>query len=100
MRPLDFVITPKGQFAIIEHVQTTQGIVNASIEFIGINKEYEKIAWYSEDELEIIDNLPHVLTAALYRRSSGSGDVDRFYPMIEKIQNSSTEGPHASSWRL
>lgn len=62
--PLDFVKTPKGAVAIVDGVTTIQGEIEISITFIGYNNT-EKNAWWREDELEVIDSLPHILAKTM-----------------------------------
>lgn len=64
IQPLDFVKTPKGAIAIVDGVSTMQGKVNVSITFIGYN-DTERNAWWREDELEVIDSLPHILAKTM-----------------------------------
>lgn len=63
MKPLDFVKTPKGNFAIIQEVSES----GASIEFIGEVPKFnrEKSAWWDVEELQIIDNLPNLLARTM-----------------------------------
>lgn len=86
MKPLDFVITPKGALAIVTEVNDTQidGQVNASIEFIGENTTYEHSAWWSQNELKVVDNLPSILARCMVHPfGSGKGPALRIYPRIK-----------------
>ena len=65
IHPLDFVKTPEGAIAIVDGVKTTQGEVNVSITFVGFNHTQEKNAWWREDELEVVDSLPHILAKTM-----------------------------------
>jgi len=64
MKPLDFIKTKSGNVGIINTVKKTQGVCSASIIFLG-TFEGEKIAWWKEDEFEVIDNLPDLLSKNL-----------------------------------
>ena len=76
MKPLDFVKTPRGGFAMI--TETHDG--RASIDFIGSGYLYEKNAWWDESEVEVIDNLPHLLgRIACHPFGRGQADVDRIF---------------------
>lgn len=63
--PLDFVKTPEGAIAIVDGVKTAQGEVEVSITFVGFNHTQERNAWWREDELEVIDSLPHILAKTM-----------------------------------
>ena len=67
MKPLDFVKTPKGGFAIIKEIDEYDGgKIQSSIIFIGdLNPGKEKNAWWREGELEVIDSLPSLLAREL-----------------------------------
>ena len=67
MNPLDFVKTPKGNIAMITEVSLPTDnypVIHCMIAFIGGgNPDGEKSGWWSEqDGLEIIDNLPSLLS--------------------------------------
>lgn len=67
MQPLDFVLTPLGAIALVSEVNEPQqpGMKRqASITFIGPSKG-EHNAWWSEDELQVIDSLPRILAVGL-----------------------------------
>jgi hypothetical protein len=64
MKPLDFVRTNTGGIGMITEVSTTQGIHTASIEFLH-SCDGGKTAWWSRDEIEIIDSLPDLLSREL-----------------------------------
>lgn len=67
MKTLDFVRTPGGSIAFITQMSTYQNKENKiihkyNIEFLGEeNSAHEKHAWWSENELKVIDNLPSLL---------------------------------------
>lgn len=58
MKPLDFVMTPKGGIGLI--TETNDGGKQASIEYIyNPNNEYN--AWWYEKELKVLISLPRLL---------------------------------------
>jgi len=58
-------------------------IYQASIEWIG--KTCNKTAWWSEDSLEVIDNLPNLLSRELrHPFSRGKKYEDSIYPIKSK----------------
>jgi hypothetical protein len=69
MKPLDFIKTPSGNIGMITEVSTIQGVHSASVEFLNTFNEdrfnLEKNSWWSENEFEIIDNLPDLLSRKL-----------------------------------
>lgn len=83
IKPLDFVITPKGAIALIGEMTITQNITTYSLNFLGGgNPTDEKNAWWSEKELKRIDNLASLLARNL---SSSCGDGEKcalkYYPI-------------------
>lgn len=82
MKPLDFVKTPKGNFAIIQEVSDS----GASIEFIGEVSKFnrEKNAWWEASELQIIDSLPNLLARTM-SHPFGTGDSagDKHFPITK-----------------
>lgn len=82
MKPLDFVKTPKGNFAIIREVSES----GASIEFIGEVSmfNHEKNAWWDAEELQIIDSLPNLLARTM-SHPFGTGDSagDKHFPITK-----------------
>lgn len=82
MKPLDFVKTPKGNFAIIREVSES----GASIEFIGEVPMFnrEKSAWWDAEELQIIDSLPNLLARTM-SHPFGAGDSagDKHFPITK-----------------
>ena len=69
MRPLDLVRTKKGDIGLITEVKSYKAVSgkivwSASIEFLKCFDE-PKTAWWDEDEIEIIDNLPNLLSREL-----------------------------------
>ena len=95
MKPLDFVVTPKGAFAII--TETWDGGKAASIDFIGPSHG-EKNAWWHEEghgipefcvcvdplpqlQLRVIGSLPRVLAMVMkHPFGHGEDDVNKFFP--------------------
>jgi|GEM_PF-5175306 len=67
IKPLDFVKTLNGSIAIVSEITSyisteKEPVYRASIEYIYQVKEDEKNAWWDKDDLEIIHNLPRLLT--------------------------------------
>ena len=63
LRPLDFVLTPKNNIALVTETHVTEsGIIQASIEFINPRHDYERNAWWNESELKVINTLPYILS--------------------------------------
>ena len=85
MKPLDFVKTPKGAIAIIK--ETYGNGREASISFLGGGSPTgEKNAWWGEsDGLEVIDNLPHLLSKmSCHPFGAGMEDVENTYPITKR----------------
>jgi hypothetical protein len=76
MKPLDFVKTRKGNLGMITEVSTCQGNLTASVAFLG-TFEGEKTAWWGADELEVVDNLPDLLSRNL-NHPFGTGSLQPF----------------------
>jgi len=49
MKPLDFIKTKKGNISTITEVSISQGVLTASIEFLGTFPD-EKTAWWSAEK--------------------------------------------------
>lgn len=81
-KPLDFVKTPCGNYAII--TETNDIGKRCSIAFIGKeNTDGERSAWWELGELEIIDSLPSLLARKLcHPFGTGRTDAARIYPKI------------------
>lgn len=82
LKPLDFVKTPKGSLAIISEVNfmAEDSYRQFSIEFLG-DSNNERCAWWSESELEYLDNLPSLLARTiLHPFGSGRKPAEFFYP--------------------
>jgi hypothetical protein len=82
MKPLDFVKTKGGSIAII--TETSDG--EAVIAFIWRNPDDYKnsvVAWYSEDDLEILGNLPHLLASKMaHPFGNGQEDADKAFKEV------------------
>jgi hypothetical protein len=64
MKALDIVRTPKGAIGFI--TETNNHGQTASINFIGdTNKEGENNAWWSIEQLEVIDSIPKMIATAM-----------------------------------
>lgn len=107
-RPLDFVLTPEGQTAIVtevsaqlpddhgythekclaylrEHAETGDYCRSYAIEIIGPNEPCERVAWYSPDELEVLDSLPRLLAKCLESsHSDGDGFREHYFGELKK----------------
>ena len=75
MKPLDFVITHKGNIAMIIEVSTLNS-PTASIRFLE-KRVGERSAWWNENELEIIGSLPDLLSQNL-KHPSGNNSLQPF----------------------
>ena len=64
MKPLDFVRTPQGALALVKEVLEDElGNRSASVSFIGGgHPTKERNAWWRSGDLEIVDNLPQLLS--------------------------------------
>lgn len=74
MKPLDIAKTAQGSLCIITEVNDHRGEnrFTAAVHFIGPYDRHEKVAWYTPEELIIIDSLPMVL-ARIAVSPGGSG---------------------------
>ena len=78
MKALDFVVTPKGQTALV--TETNDQGTSVSIRILGENTEREHSSWYDEDELTVIDNLALVLASNIcHPFGRGRQDAELFY---------------------
>ena len=79
MKPLDFIITEKGNVGIITDMNGNKAL----IEFLG-RYTGEKTAWWSKEELTIIDNLPHLLFRSMssknYSHYKQLKDAEKYFP--------------------
>jgi len=86
IKPLDFV-RPKGDTSAIGIIteissfMTTEGVCyQASIQWIGGSDKLHN-AWWTENEIEVIDNLPVLLSKSLsHPFGNGEEYVDDCYP--------------------
>lgn len=80
VKPLDFVITPKGGIAFVK--ETNMDGTRASITYLGGgNPTNEYNAWWNANDLKIIDNLPSLLSRELsHPFGDGKKDALKFYP--------------------
>ena len=83
MKPLDFVLTPRGAIGIVDELKTDschREECEVSIEFVGPSKG-EKCAWWNASELLVIDNLAALL-ARKFVHPFGSGQkfAEKYYP--------------------
>lgn len=86
MKPLDFIKTKAGNIGIITEVSVCQGIniesgadekfYSASVSFLNTFKG-EKSAWWHEEECEVIDSLPDLLSRNL-THPFGTGSIQPF----------------------
>jgi len=81
MKPLDFVKTQKGNIALITEIEYFDGISQASIEFLEGNVN-ERSAWWYENELEVINSLPLILSLSLCHQSGqGRENAENSFPL-------------------
>lgn len=102
-RPLDFVLTPEGQVAMVtecsaqfpdrhgdnsanrrdylkENAETGDHYRTYAVTIIGPNQPGERCAWYPPDELTVIDSLPRLLANNLQGSHSGrDGFVEHYF---------------------
>lgn len=88
---MDIVKTPKGSIAVI--TETNSKGTEASISFFrGFDSTNEKNAWWYEGELQIVDNLPRLLSEAMaHPFGNGAADVERFFGDGEEAAKSLDE---------
>lgn len=82
MKPLDFVRTPKGAIAMVVEVNEVDGRTDASISYIGGgNPTKEKNAWWREDELQVIDNFPQLVSREMaHPMGKGKEYAEKAFP--------------------
>ena len=61
IRPLDFVLTPKGNIALVNETNGDAGSIEVSITFINPEHGEEYNAWWKEEDLKVINSLPYIL---------------------------------------
>lgn len=85
MRQLDFVRTPKGGIAIIkERTEAKNGLgPQFTIEMLRGFENNEKTAWWSENELTVIDSIPNLLSRVMAHPFSNHSQesVDIQFPL-------------------
>jgi hypothetical protein len=79
MKPLDIVTTPKGAVAVVTETDGHK----ARIAYIrGLDKKRQHNAWWSENELDVIDSIPRILADELSAPGgSGFQAGDQFFPV-------------------
>lgn len=67
IKPLDFVLTPKGDLALVKETHQTQNTqVQCSIIYINkLHHEDTMNAWWCESELKVVNSLPLLLAEGL-----------------------------------
>ena len=61
IKPLDFVLTPEGNIALVNETNEDDGLIKVSITFINPEHGRERNAWWEEKDLKIINSLPYIL---------------------------------------
>ena len=86
MKPLDFVRTKAGNIALVVEVNTRQqGGLQASVSFIGEPTNYDYNAWHDEEDLEVINSLPRLLSLRLcHPFGQGKEPAKAAFPLPEK----------------
>ena len=74
IRPLDFVLTPKGNIALVNETNGDDESVEVSITFINPEHGEERNAWWREEELKVINSLPYILANGM-RHPFGRGHI-------------------------
>ena len=74
IRPLDFVLTPKGNIALVDETNGDDESVEVSITFINPEHGGERNAWWREEELKVINSLPYILADGM-RHPFGRGYI-------------------------
>ena len=72
IRPLDFVLTPEGNIALVDETNGDAGSIEVSITFINPEHGEEYNAWWKEEDLKIINSLPYILANGM-RHPFGKG---------------------------
>lgn len=80
LKPLDFVLTPKGNIALVVETHEYKSGVEASLAFINPDHDNEYNAWWSEKQLTVINSLPYLLASEM-RHPFGNGQesVDKYF---------------------
>ena len=74
IRPLDFVLTPEGNIALINETNENDGLIEVSITFINPKHGKERNAWWKEEDLKVINSLPYILADGM-RHPFGKGHI-------------------------
>ena len=74
IRPLDFVLTPGGNIALVNETNEDNGLINVSITFINPEHGEEHNAWWREEDLKVINSLPYILANGM-RHPFGKGQI-------------------------
>ena len=63
IRPLDFVLTPEGNIALVKETNEDAESIKVSITFINPEHGEEYNAWWREEDLKVINSLPYILAS-------------------------------------
>lgn len=74
IRPLDFVLTPEGNIALVNETNEDNGLINVDITFINPEHGGERNAWWREEDLKVINSLPYILANGI-RHPFGKGQI-------------------------
>ena len=74
IRPLDFVLTPKGHLALVDETNGDTGSIEVSSTFINPEHGVEYNAWWKEEDLKVINSLPYILADGM-RHPFGKGQI-------------------------
>ena len=74
IRPLDFVLTPEGNIALVDETNGDAGSIEVSITFINPEHGEEYNAWWKEEDLKVINSLPYILANGM-RHPFGKGHI-------------------------
>ena len=74
IKPLDFVLTPGGNIALVDETNGDAGSIEVSITFINPEHGEERNAWWREEELKVINSLPYILANGI-RHPFGKGQI-------------------------
>ena len=61
IRPLDFVLTPGGNIALVSETSEDNESILVAITFINPEHGKERNAWWNEEDLKVINSLPYIL---------------------------------------
>ena len=74
IRPLDFVLTPEGNIALVDETNGDAGSIEVSITFINPEHGEEYNSWWKEEDLKVINSLPYILANGM-RHPFGKGHI-------------------------